>query len=53
MARACYGKKLKPLPGPRDQPAFENLQGAAFDVQGTLYVVENFGCKKIYKYTSL
>ena len=45
------GTKLQALPGPNDQPAFENPMGAAFDAQDSLYVVENFGCKKIYKYT--
>jgi len=45
------GRRLSPLPGPPDQEAFENPMGAAFDAQDSLYVVENFGCKKIYKYT--
>lgn len=45
------GVRLTPLPGPNDQPAFENPMGAAFDPDDSLYVVENFGCKKIYKYT--
>jgi DNA-binding beta-propeller fold protein YncE len=45
------GTRLRPLSGPNDQPAFENPMGAAFDPQDNLYVVENFGCKKIYKYT--
>jgi DNA-binding beta-propeller fold protein YncE len=45
------GTRLRPLPGPNDQPAFENPMGAAFDSYDNLYVVENFGCKKIYKYT--
>ncbi|HXI59133.1 MAG TPA: hypothetical protein VNO55_23865, partial [Polyangia bacterium] len=45
------GTRLSPLPGPPDQAAFENPMGAAFDPQDSLYVVENFGCKKIYKYT--
>jgi hypothetical protein len=47
------GRRLAPLPGPNDKPAFENLEGGAFDPQGNLFVVENFGCKKIYKYTGL
>jgi DNA-binding beta-propeller fold protein YncE len=45
------GTRLRPLPGPNDQPLFENPMGAAFDAYDNLYVVENFGCKKIYKYT--
>jgi hypothetical protein len=46
------GSRLKPLPLPQDRPAFENPMGAAFDGQGNLYVVENFGCKRIYKYVA-
>jgi hypothetical protein len=46
------GSRLKPLPLPADREAFENPMGATFDPQGNLYVVENFGCKRIYKYTA-
>jgi hypothetical protein len=45
------GTRLSPLPGPGDQAGFENPMGATFDAADNLYVVENFGCKKIYKYT--
>ena len=45
------GTRMAPLPGPRDQAAFQNPMGSAFDPQGNLYVVENEGCKKIYKYS--
>jgi sugar lactone lactonase YvrE len=45
------GTRLSPLPPPPDEAAFQNPMGAAFDAQDNLYVVENFGCKKIYKYT--
>jgi len=47
------GTRLSPLPGPNDQPAFENPMGAAFDLQDNLYVVENFGCKKIQVHGTL
>jgi hypothetical protein len=36
---------------PNDQETLENPMGAAFDPRDNLYRVENFGCKKIYKYT--
>lgn len=45
------GKLLGTLPGPPDKLLYENLMGSAFDSQGNLYFVENFDCKKIYKYT--
>jgi len=44
------GGKLASLPGPADKPAFESLMGGAFDRQGNLFVVDNFECKKVYKY---
>jgi hypothetical protein len=45
------GTRLSPLPGPTDQAGFVNPMGSAFDSQENLYVIENDGCKKIYKYT--
>lgn len=45
------GVLLGTLPGPPDSPAYGNPLGAAFDSDGNLYILENFGCKKIYKYT--
>jgi hypothetical protein len=45
------GTRLSPLPGPPDQSAFGNPMGATFDSHDNLYVADNFGCKKIYKYT--
>jgi hypothetical protein len=44
------GQKLASLPGPADKPAFESLMGGAFDRAGNLYAVDNFECKKVYKY---
>lgn len=44
------GNLLGTLPGPPDKPVYENPMGAAFDSTGNLYIVENYGCKKIYKY---
>jgi hypothetical protein len=41
------GTLLGTLPGP---PSFGNPRGTAFDTQGNLYVVDNAGCKRIYKY---
>lgn len=46
------GSRQKPLPGPQDRPGFENPMGAAFDGRDNLYVVQDFGCKRIYKYTA-
>jgi hypothetical protein len=45
------GNFLWTLPGPPDKPAYGNPMGAAFDSSGNLYIVDNFDCKKIYKYT--
>jgi hypothetical protein len=45
------GTRLSPLPGPPDQTTFGNPMGATFDAHANLYVVDNFDCKKIYKYT--
>jgi hypothetical protein len=45
------GNLLGTLPGPPDKPAYGNPMGAAFDSSGNLYIVDNFDCKKIYKYT--
>lgn len=45
------GRLLGLLPGPPDKPAFGNLLGAEFDAAGNLYVLENFGCKRIYQYS--
>jgi len=46
------GTRLSPLPAPTDQGGgFLNPMGAAFDAADNLYVVDNFGCKRIYKYT--
>lgn len=45
------GVLLGTLPGPPDSPAYGNPLGAAVDSNGNLYILENFGCKKIYKYT--
>lgn len=44
------GVLLGTLPGPLDQWEFGNLMGSAFDSEGNLYFVDNYGCKKIYKY---
>jgi hypothetical protein len=45
------GTGLTALPGPNDQATFGNPMGSAFDSRHSLYVVDNSGCKKIYKYT--
>jgi hypothetical protein len=45
------GDLLGTLPGPPDKPVYGNPMGAAFDSKGNLYIVDNFDCKKIYKYT--
>lgn len=45
------GNLLGTLPGPPDWPAFGFPTGAAFDSKGNLYILDNLGCKKIYKYT--
>jgi len=44
------GNLLDTLPGPPDKAAYGNPMGAAFDSKGNLYIVDNFDCKKIYKY---
>ncbi|MFL5356696.1 hypothetical protein [Archangium sp.] len=44
------GRLVDTLPPPPDKPNFGNPMGSAFDRQGNLYVVDNFGCKRIYKY---
>lgn len=45
------GNLLGTFIGPPDKSAYGNPMGAAFDSSGNLYIVDNFDCKKIYKYT--
>jgi hypothetical protein len=48
---APSGQLLGLLPGPPDKAAFGSPRGAVFDAHGDLFVMDNFDCKKIYKYT--
>jgi hypothetical protein len=45
------GNLLGTLPRPPGTFIVWNPFGTAFDTKGNLYVVDNSGCKKIYKYT--
>lgn len=45
------GNFLGTLPGPPNWHGYGNPMGAAFDSKGHLYIVDNWDCKKIYKYT--
>ncbi|QRN94902.1 hypothetical protein JRI60_38235 [Archangium violaceum] len=48
---APSGQLLGLLPGPPDKAAFGSPRGAVFDAHGDLFLMDNFDCKKIYKYT--
>ncbi|WP_257462572.1 NHL repeat-containing protein [Archangium lipolyticum] len=48
---APSGQLLGILPGPPDKEAFGSPRGAVFDAHGDLFLMDNFDCKKIYKYT--
>ena len=47
------GNLLGTLPGPPDKGAYGNPMGSDFDSEWNLYIIDNFDCKKIYKYTFL
>jgi len=45
------GRLLGRLPGPPDKVIFGGPSAAVFDSHGDLFLVDNAGCKQIYKYT--
>lgn len=48
---APSGTLIGSLPGPPNKAQYGGAFGSAFDSQGNLYVMDNWGCREIYKFT--